>query len=289
MPFILAIPLPLRLLIIFLIGTLAGGAINWAAYRLAWHRRAISPWSRPHAEAPRRRLSDRLPVVGWLGLAREATLHGPGFWVRPLVVEVGTGLLLAGLYFWETHIDARLWALPGMLPPAAAFLTDELALAAHLRFASHTVLVCLMLAASLIDLDEKTIPDSITVWGTLVALVLAAAYPWSLLPAAHFAIGGHTQVEFLTLASPNLFPAALAGWPPGSGLAAALGCWTLWCGGLLPRYWNMRRGLATAVRVFAHRLLAERLTYLLVGLWIVGCVAIVWAAQSLGVAAWAGC
>ena len=42
-----------------------------------------------------------------------------------------------------------------------------------------------MLAASLIDVDEKTIPDAITVPGTLLGLLLAAAYPWSLLPDAH--------------------------------------------------------------------------------------------------------
>ena len=250
MPFILAIPLPLRLLMLFLAGTLVGGAINWAVYRLAWNRRAISPWSKPRADAPHRRLTDRVPVVGWLALRRETPLHGPGFWIRPLAVEVITGLLLAGLYFWETHIDVRLWAMPGMLQPLAAFLTDNLVLAAHLRFVSHALLLCLMLAASLVDLDEKTIPDSITVWGTLAAFALAAAYPWSLLPAVHFVIGGQTYVEFLTLASPNLFPAALASWPPAAGLATALGCWTLWCGGLLPRYWNTRRGLSTAVRVF---------------------------------------
>ncbi len=202
-------------------------------------------------------------------------------------MEVITGLLLAGLYFWETHIDVRLWAMPGMLQPLAAFLTDNLVLAAHLRFVSHALLLCLMLAASLVDLDEKTIPDSITVWGTLAAFALAAAYPWSLLPAVHFVIGGQTYVEFLTLASPNLFPAALASWPPAAGLATALGCWTLWCGGLLPRYWNTRRGLSTAVRVFFHRLLAERVTFLLLALWGGGSLTIVWAARSLDVASWA--
>ena len=36
---------------------------------------------------------------------------------------------------------------------------------------------------SLIDIDEKTIPDEVTVPGTILGLGFAIAYPWSLLPA----------------------------------------------------------------------------------------------------------
>ena len=62
------------------------------------------------------------------------------------------------------------------MPPdcAAAFCTFE--------FAAHAVLIALMLAASMIDVDEKIIPDEITIPGTLVGLLMAAAWPWSLLP-----------------------------------------------------------------------------------------------------------
>ena len=40
---------------------------------------------------------------------------------------------------------------------------------------AHLVLISLMLVASLIDADEKIIPDAITVPGTLLGLLLAAA------------------------------------------------------------------------------------------------------------------
>ena len=52
----------------------------------------------------------------------------------------------------------------------------------HATFACHLVLIWMMLVASLIDADEKVIPDSITVPGTLLGLLAAAACPWSLLP-----------------------------------------------------------------------------------------------------------
>jgi prepilin signal peptidase PulO-like enzyme (type II secretory pathway) len=199
-------------------------------------------------------------------------------------VEIGFGVALAALYVWETQSAQRLWAPPGMPLPGPNFLTDNVALAEHLRFLSHSVLLALMLAASLIDLDEKTIPDSITVPGTLLGILIAAVYPWSLLPALHFSNGRQTLEEFLTLASPNFWPPALNG---ASGMWLALGCWSLWCFALLPRRWNMRRGWGTAVRVFFHRLRAERITYLIVIGWIVGAVGLALLGPALPESHWA--
>lgn len=284
---ILAIPLSIRLLVLFLVGTLAGGLVNWAVYALAWNRRPISPWSLAPEKGAPRRASDRIPLVGWLGLRREAPLHGRAFWVRPLLVELVAGLFFAGLYLWEIQYAPPVLPIPGAFEPAAEFLTANLPLVAHARYLSHIVLVALMLAASLVDLDEKTIPDWITVPGTLVALALAALYPWSLPAAGQWMKGGMQHVEFLTLASPDAWPAQLGGLPLVGGLAVALGCWTLWCGGLLPRYWNTRRGWAVAARVFVHRLRVERLTYAMGMLWLVGAAGMVLAAWQLGEARWA--
>lgn len=288
MNFILAIPLPVRLAVLFVLGAAVGAAINWAAYRLAYHARAISPWSSPAAGAARRRWLDRVPILGWFGLRRESTLHGDGFWIRPLLVELVSAAGLAVLYVWQTQQAPLVVAGVGPVqPPPADFLTGNLPLVAHLRFVGHTVLIALMLAASLIDLDEKTIPDSITVPGTLVGLALAFAYPWSLAPANGFIIDARLHVDFLTLAAPGNFPEELTGLPLAGGLAAALACWTIWCGGLLPRYWNARRGWGLAVRVFWHRLSRQRVTYAVVVLSLAGGAAIVWAAARAGDARWA--
>ena len=152
------------------------GAANWAIYALAWHPRPISPWSRPDPSGPPRRLWDRLPIIGWLGLRREAALHRRGFWVRPMLVEVLMGVGLAWLYWWE--VEAA-----GLLPQGVGTLLglgDKTVL--HFEFLAHCFLIALMLAGSLIDVDEKIIPDEITVSGTLAGLLLAAVCPWSLLP-----------------------------------------------------------------------------------------------------------
>ncbi len=135
---------------------------------------------------------------------------------RPLIVELFTGLLFAGLYLWETEAPTRLAAFFAA-PPPMQFLTADLPLADHLRYVSHVLLAVLMLAASLIDLDEQTIPDEITVFGTLAGLLLAVAYPWSLLPAGYWVVDARPCVEFLSLASPQAWPGR---WPAGRGRAA---------------------------------------------------------------------
>ena len=284
---IVAISLELRLACLFALGVLAGAAINLAVYSLAWHPRPISPWSPPAKGLAARRWADRLPLVGWWLLRREASRHGSGFWVRPIVVELASGALFVLVYLSDVEWS-RAVVVPGAAPPAVGFLAADLPLVLHARFAAHVVLISLMLVASLIDFDEKTIPDAITVWGTLLGLAIATAYPWSLLPAGDWLIGAQRHVEFLTLTSPEPWPEILGGAPALVSLAVALGCWTLWCGGLLPRRWNMRRGFSTAVRVLCHRLLAERISYRIALMWAVGVVAIFVAHRGLPEAHWAG-
>jgi leader peptidase (prepilin peptidase)/N-methyltransferase len=265
---ILAIPLSLRLLGLFCAGVILAGFVNLGVYRLAWNQRSLSPWSAPPGGGVRRRWPDLLPLFGWWALRRESPLHGRGFWIRPLLVELATGLLFAGLYLCETEWAGMLGFVANGIPPRADFLSDNLPLVLHARYASHVILVALMLVASLIDIDEKTIPDAITIPGTLVGLALAALCPWSLLEAGEWFVNGSLHVEFLTIASPQAWPDALDGLPLAKGLAIALGCWTLWCVGLLPRRWNTRHGWTTALRVFLHRLRVEPATYstLLMGL-----------------------
>lgn len=204
-----------------------------------------------------------------------------------MLVEIACGAFFALLYLYETQWSGRVVLQLGA-PPPDEFLSTNLALVEHVRYLSHMLVISLMLVASLIDVDEKTIPDAITVPGALVGLGLAAVYPWSLLPADHWQVGPNTAVEFLTLASPGPWPQLLDGLPLWIGLAVGLGCWTLWCFGLMPRRWNTRRGWRVAARVFWHRLRVESMTYRMLGIWIVGGAAIAWAAYQARAAHWAG-
>jgi leader peptidase (prepilin peptidase) / N-methyltransferase len=284
---ILAIPLPARLALLFALGAAVAGFINLGVYRLAWRQRLISPWSAPPGGALARTWRDRLPIFGWWLLARESRLLGRGFWIRPMLIELAMGMLFAGLYLWGVEWNAPRWLELNRAPPSPDFLSDNVPLVLHMKYLGHVILISLMLVASLIDVDEKTIPDSITVPGALLGLLLAAVYPWSLPTADEWLLAGKRHIEFLTLTSPNPWPAGLGGLPNLEPLVIGLGCWTLWCAGLLPRRWNTRHGLTTAVRVFFHRLRVERATYWIFAMWLFGGGAIKLMAWLAPAANWA--
>ena len=101
-------------------------------------------------------------------------IHGPFFWVRPMLVEVLMGIGLAALYWWEVdqhgliaHQVAELRSVAQCGAGYAAFWSSSYA-----AFAAHAILITLMLAATLVDLDELMIPDAITVYGALLGIAL---------------------------------------------------------------------------------------------------------------------
>jgi prepilin signal peptidase PulO-like enzyme (type II secretory pathway) len=274
----IALPLPIRLALIALLGAVAGAAANWAIYAFAWRRRAISPWLAPPDGASPRRAIDRVPIVGWLTLRRESRFFGRGFWIRPLVIEVLLAAGLAALYAWEVELRAlhiaQLQPIVGR-PVALRATFDPVAL--HAMFFAHALIIVLMTAASFIDIDDWIIPDAITVVGTLLGLVLAAAVPFVLLPQIEVfaapplggrpvsvAGGGIVQVQGNTvyttplfLSAPRDWPARLAGMPRWQSLLLGLAGYWLWCFALVPRIWRGRRGAWFALRLIAVRVWRE--------------------------------
>lgn len=223
-----------------LVGLLAGSLINAAIYAWAWHPRPISPWQRPHPQAPPRRWSDRLPVVGWWGLRRERAWHGEAFWVRPLCLELVCALGLPGLYAWYTA---------GRLTPALPLVGLEpvpLATLHHL-FVAHSLLAALMLIATFIDLDEKTIPDEVTVSGTLAGLLLAALWPDGHLPVLLRVGPERWAYRPLRLTSDGSWPAGLDG---PAGLLLGLAIYLAWCVALVPGLATLRRGWWKGVQYY---------------------------------------
>ena len=285
---VLAIPLELRFAALALLGACLGCLVNWAVYRLAWNPRPMTPFGPAPDSAPSRPLSDRIPIFGWLGLRREASVHGAGFWLRPMMVE---GILAAGLpvlYWWEVvHAGLLPPGLPAPVGPALGML--------HAQYAAHVVLIVLMLSASLIDADEKIIPDAISVPGAWLGLILATVAPWSLLPALvpdmlvapgqaipgnlwHIFAMPNVRWPFLDATAPLGWPASLEGFPNVFALIVAWACWWGWCIAILPRPWRGRHGWRRAVKLLLARLVRQRVTYQIGGMAVLGAaaIAIVW-------------
>ncbi len=307
---LLALPLVLKLLLLFLIGAGLGAAVNLAVDRMRYQFPRISPWNgvwdallrwfgrtpQPDRNAPAplatgkqrkkgkskvagpapRSAADRIPILGWMRLRREVPLRGTGFWIRPLLVELFAGFSIAWLYWWEVEQLSLVPFLGMAITPAQIDVS-----VIHFQYLGHVLLLVLMLAATLIDLDEWFIPDTITVPGTLLALVLAC-WPYSLLPCITLA---PVEASTLQIASPNPFPAELeAGQMRGLGLA--LGCYWLWIFALLPRVWRGRRGLGIAWTLFWRRLIHATATRWLLLLGMAGSAAIAFLWMSGGPDRW---
>lgn len=190
--------------------------------------------------------------------------------LRSWLMRNGLGLAMVGLYWWEV---LRFEPIQGQVPFAISPPSGPL----YWQFISHAILLCFMLAASVIDIDEKIIPDEITVSGTLVGLILATLVPMSLLPhlaerqaapvvgvqvgqpEGGFWVGrnGTLWLEPVSAVAPNEWPPVWGDPQSWGSLAIGLACYSLWCFALAPRIWRDRRGSLYALWLVLVRVVRE--------------------------------
>lgn len=255
--------------IVYLFGLGLAVLANVGIYRLAYFARSLGPYSAPPTGMSPRTFGDRLPILGWWFLRREAPVHGPRYWLRPLLIELLFPLAIVALYHWE---------LEGNLMPHALMRIDKSAWVGTFRIQAciHIVLATFLLIATFIDFDERSIPDSVTVVGALVGLVGAAIFPhW------HLLVIGSPQgevIESLQPASPDPFRLA---WYGTNGLQLALLNYGIWCFALADRRLILRKGLSKAVEYFFAGLVRHSSWKTLLGIWTIGSLAIVVAYATL--------
>ncbi len=244
----------LRLFIFFFVGVCLGAVINLCIYRLAYWRRRISPWGFMRGLIPARCWADRIPIVGWISLRREAQIHGRGFWIRPLLVEIGFGLLVAGLYWWEVGRRALITPpLPVNWPPLGPAAHAMM----HAQFAVHVVLLVFMTIATFIDIDEQTVPDAVTVPGTMIGLLIAAVCQAATLPALEVIVNPQRWEDLLGPLRFDFPDQGNAFLPSALSLVLGLAIYLLWCFALLPRRWRMGVSVRKAWRVMWRRIAAR--------------------------------
>ena len=193
------------------------------------------------------------------------------FSFRYFLVELLTGSVFAGLYWWEIgQLGLYPASLAAQLQPLA--LHPQMVNVLHAQYLSHITLFSFMIVASMIDIDYQIIPDEATIPGTLIALIIAAAYPWSLLP--------NWQSVFVMMPPPGRmvldpepfrvlsnsfdnYPARLAGLRNPQALAVALGCLWVWCIALLPRRFRIRRRWNIGWLLFWRGLFSYKLIHII--------------------------
>lgn len=210
----------LQILTLALMGGLFGAFINWATYRWGYRKWSYSPWSKPAAGSLSRKLTDYLPVIGWLGLRRDSQVHGGTFWIRPLVTELVWVIGLPCFFFWE--MQGGLVGFETVPEPAWG----------ETWFWGHTVLIVLMFIATFIDLDQRLIPDWITVPGTIIGLVIASLFASFRLPEVVSQLKLTPVIENLTFMSPD----AVSLWQTSSyGCMISLFIFSVWVFALYPK------------------------------------------------------
>ncbi len=176
MPNLAAVALTLDFLFVFVIGACVGSFLNVIAYRLPYERSFLWPGSRCGSCLQPIRWYDNLPLLSYWLLRGRCRTCGARFSVRYFLVELGTGLAFAGLFYLEIYrnvlglreLQNNNWGVQRGFIPLAAWEV----------FFYHATLVSFLIAASICDIDHREIPLGITLAGTVVGLVGAICFPW---------------------------------------------------------------------------------------------------------------
>lgn len=272
-----------------IIGGYVGLLINICIHQLGRQQVFTEKQRRPNLPQPVTppllvQLGCWLPVVGWWLLPDRGELPANRwryYWLRPMFIELVWMVGLPGFYYWHQQ-----FGLTGGVPVDATSI--------QVCFVGQTCLLALLFVATFIDLDYRVIPDSITVTGTMAALVLAGLYPQFRLPQVLSGLGGPTVV------SVHFADAApLPTWHLTTvGLMIGLLVYATWILALLPKFplaeWNwkgLKFVLASTVRFLKANRLRVRRKYRRIGMFyltlgVVGLGAILYAWFQLPAVNW---
>tara|TARA_Y100000588_G_scaffold336595_1_gene377521 strand:- start:63 stop:992 length:930 start_codon:yes stop_codon:yes gene_type:complete len=137
----------------FILGSIFGSFLNVCAYRIPREESIWSPGSRCTSCSERIPWRLNIPILSWFFLRGKAACCGAGIASRYWIVEALTGV-------------AFTWAIMtfgGGAYPEKAFIAS--------------VFACLLIGASLTDLESFIIPDRFSIGGALIGLALAFFFP----------------------------------------------------------------------------------------------------------------
>ena len=191
------VPLWLVLPYLFVMGASIGSFLSVCVYRLP---RAggglidgVRAISHPPSTCPkcntRIKLRDNVPILGWLLLGGRCRNCRSKISIRYPLFEMANGLLWVLLYLVEVPLprfselsDSLLVTRYGPTESETWMHPDVLI---HLRYAFHLLLAELLLVASIVDADTKTIPKILTDPWIVVGIVVSTLGGLYLLPLTY--------------------------------------------------------------------------------------------------------
>ena len=180
------------LVVSFVFGATFGSFLNVCIYRMPIGKSLI--WPPSHCPSCFQPVGFyNIPILGWFILGGKCRRCGKPFSIRYALVELLTGALWAA--FFALLVIVRGAPLP--------------------VFFAFVILAMMMLVASFVDLAWKIIPQTLTTFGIVLAVIFSAAYPRLHAQYIGFHPGGGRYMEALSRVVTRV--------PPLDGLLASLG------------------------------------------------------------------
>jgi leader peptidase (prepilin peptidase)/N-methyltransferase len=201
------LPVILWCLWVFALGLMIGSFINVLVARLPFEKSIVWPSSRCFACYTKIRLTDNLPILGYLRLRGKCRACGAPFSARYLWVEIGTGGAFLALFLAEVVFNR--FNLPGVALGGDGLPTGR----AVALFAYHLVLVSALIAAAVVDYEHRIIPSEITYTALAVGLAGGALLPWPWPHAAEAANAIPAGDPWILLNNVGKIPVGAQPWP----------------------------------------------------------------------------
>jgi leader peptidase (prepilin peptidase)/N-methyltransferase len=161
---------------VFILGLIIGSFLNVLIARLPYEKSIIWPSSRCFSCFQAIRLTDNLPIIGYLRLRGKCRNCGAEFSNRYLWVELGTGMGFLALFIFEIVLNWQEipalkfnWLAKDFTIPPWRFWAF---------FAYHAFLLSGLIAAAVIDAEHRIIPTLIPYVGVIVGVIGGALLPW---------------------------------------------------------------------------------------------------------------
>ncbi|MCK5113961.1 MAG: prepilin peptidase [Phycisphaerae bacterium] len=153
----------ISIIFVFLFGACIGSFLNVVIWRLPRGESLAFPGSHCPSCGRAIRWYDNVPILSWCILRGKCRFCGVQISPRYLIVEAVTGLLMVGLWvcYYIMHVRNGITIFSSTWP----------------TFIAHAILICGLLACSLIDIETFTVPLGICWFVALVGIVFAAVFP----------------------------------------------------------------------------------------------------------------